>query len=81
MAFNEYVGRPVIVMGNDREVYEGVLRACDGYTNLVLEDGVELRNEAGKVVTEKRQCLFLRGDSVSFVAPNDRAMRHFKTAE
>lgn len=81
MAFHEYVGRPVVVLANDLIVYEGLLRACDKYTNLVLQDCVEIREAQGRVVREKRNCLFLRGDSVGFVAPDDRAMRHMKAAE
>ena len=63
-------------MTNDQMVYSGILICCDTCTNLTLRDAVERRNEDGRVVEEKRDCMVLRGDSVCFVAPDATAESH-----
>ena len=57
-------------------VYEGCLRVCDQSTNLIIGPAIEKKNENGKVVQKSFGLMFLRGEQVSFIAPNLNAQLH-----
>ena len=62
---NQSKGKRVCVEMKNGKIYKGVLVAWDAHPNLVLEDVEEL--DTGK----KYSWIFLRGDNVSCVKPEE----------